>query len=578
MQWKALLKRKWIAIAGSVLLIIITTRNLSNYYMIHVGGDEFGYWANAAYWSGENWSSLMENIPYYSWGYSVLLFMITRLPIEMTAAYQVAIALNVLMLVIIYRLTSYSLCLWFPEVKREEADLMALITTLYPSFITYTQLTYCETLIVLLYWLILINIIKLEKTGKSSYGITALLISIVIYIVHQRNLGVLCATLLIVGYQSFQNKAHIMKKILAAGSAFLILSAAIWIKRNLSSLAWISQTVSGVNNYSDAVTKAGSIFDLRGIQELMVSVVGKVFYIASSSFLLVFVGVMFMADMVRQKRENDTRHSSAFAWAMLSFLFSVGIAAVFLIHSERMDILIYGRYSESAAGALILLGIFAIYQRRIHKKKVLVCIVGYCISFMIVAGCSGEFQGTELVSLTITGIYRMMCDGQDYVNAIYKVGLETNAIVTVGFLSGINGRCKRIRGILYLLLIGGVWIWNADCIMQGTILHSQELYKERILPIAEKVQENQDIERLVYVIEDRAVSDKDYADTNMNRLQYLLWDIPIERVEIGRLNMENYEKGTCFVLVTYADVYKKFQELYELEIIQKTAFMTLFYY
>lgn len=580
MRLKALLQRKWIAIVGSILLIIITVRNVSEYNMIHVGGDEFGYWANAAFWSGEDWSSLMENISYYSWGYSILLVMITWLPVGMSTAYRIAIAGNVLMLVIIYRLASYAVRLWFPDEKGTTADFAALIATLYPSFIVYTQLTYCETLIVLLYWMILINMIKLEKTGKNGYGMTAIILSVAAYIVHQRNLGIMCATVLAAGFCLIKNKVKSIKIVVTALTFFSLLLAAVWIKSNRTSLTWIGQNYADVNNYLDAAAKAGSIFGLQGLQKLTISVVGKIFYIASSSFLLVFAGAAFIAVLAKQgiKRKMDSICIYSFGWIILSFAFSVGIAAVFLIYSERLDILIYGRYSESAAGALILLGIYAIYRHAVSKKMVLIFTACYGASYIFIGRCAGKFQDTELVSLTITGLYRMMQDSKDYVSAVFKVGLETNAMIVTGYFISINEKYKKLGAVICLLFIGGIWIWDADCVIQNTLLYSQRMYTERILPIAEKVRENENIDRVVYIIEDREISDKDYTDTNINRLQYLLWDIPIERIEIDDLDLTDYEKGTYFVLVTYADVYKKFLETYELEIIQKTAFMTLFCY
>ena len=66
MRLKYVLRERWVAIAGILLLLMFTLKNILDYNMNHVCGDEFGYWANAAYWNGADWSSLMENTLYYS--------------------------------------------------------------------------------------------------------------------------------------------------------------------------------------------------------------------------------------------------------------------------------------------------------------------------------------------------------------------------------------------------------------------------------------------------------------------------------------------------------------------------------
>lgn len=580
MRLKDILSERIIEIISIIMLLIICMKNILDYNMIHVCGDEFGYWANAAYWRGVDWHSLMENTPYYSYGYSILLFLITMLPFNMSLIYQIAIALNVIMLIAIYRLCAYVIRLWFPEIKNKESDFIALIITLYPSLLTYTQSTYCETFIVLLYWLVLVSIIKFESTEKICYGILSILLSISMYVVHQRNLGILCVSILIVGCIIFRRRGKIHKFLLLIGIIVPLLGISVWIKNNFSSLQWISHGYAVVNNYSNVGSKIESIFELEGIKKFLISIVGKLFYMASASYLLVYVGMILGGTIIIHVITGKIYKEKiyGFVWVILSFVFSVGIASVALIDNERMDCMIYGRYSESAAGALILLGIIAIYQKKVSKKQLFIITAIYCSSVFLLLGLAGKFQGTELVSLTITGVYRTMHGSTYYAGALCKVVLMTNLMAILLYYFGMQKKNKKIGFYIALSFTGGMWMLNADYVIKNTLLFNQQMYTEKILPIAQRIEEDENVEKVIYVIEDRNISQKDYRDTNIDRLQYLLWDIPIERVEMSELDIKIYEDGTYFVLIKYADIYDRFKDTYNLDIVSETAMMVLFRY
>lgn len=571
------LSEKIVEITGITILIILGIKNISDYNMIHVCGDEFGYWANAAYWRGNDWHSLMENTPYYSYGYSALLFLITLLPFSMSVIYRIAIIANVIMLIAIYRLSAYAIRLWFPETGCRQSDFMALTMTLYPSFMTYTQLTLCETPIVFLYWLVLISIIKFEKSGKAYYGVISIILSAAMYMVHQRNLGILCVSILIVCFILFR-KFELYKLILFLGIAALLLGMAAWIKNDFSSMQWIAHDYASVNDYSGMASKIESTFGSDGIKRVWESSVGKVFYLASSSYLFVFVGTVFggkiIIHAIRTRLYIERVYS--FTWVILSFVFCVGISAIVLSDNGRMDVVIYGRYSECSIGALILLGMIAIYKKEISTKMLFGIMVLYCGSVFVLLGLADSFNGTELVSLTITGIYRIMSGDVDYSNALCKVVLAVNLVVILWYFAAMLKTPKRIGFYIGLASVGCMWILNADYVIKNTILYSQNVYTERILPIAEQIQENENIQNVVYVIEDRAVSQEDYMNTNVDRLQYLLWKIPIERVEISKLDISSYEGETYFVLMKNARVYERFKEIYHPVTIVETASMELF--
>ena len=56
-----------------VLIFVLYGSNVKNIYTVWQIGDEAGYLMNAAFFSGHDWSGIYEVIPYYGYGYSLLL-------------------------------------------------------------------------------------------------------------------------------------------------------------------------------------------------------------------------------------------------------------------------------------------------------------------------------------------------------------------------------------------------------------------------------------------------------------------------------------------------------------------------
>ena len=71
--------------------------------------DELGYWSNAAYLVGYDWSSVCSAFSgYYSYGYSLIIAVLFALFKEGPLAYQMAIVLNAVFLSLTFLLLIYS--------------------------------------------------------------------------------------------------------------------------------------------------------------------------------------------------------------------------------------------------------------------------------------------------------------------------------------------------------------------------------------------------------------------------------------------------------------------------------------
>ena len=75
-----------------IIAIVFYVANDS--FMPYILNDEIGYWSNAAFFSGYDWSSIANSIGYYSYGYSIILAPVLYFTKNPMLSYQIAIILN----------------------------------------------------------------------------------------------------------------------------------------------------------------------------------------------------------------------------------------------------------------------------------------------------------------------------------------------------------------------------------------------------------------------------------------------------------------------------------------------------
>ena len=91
----------WKLVASMVIATLVVV-HIGNAYGVSLLADEFGYWGPAAVLNGYDWSGTLSNFPYYSFIYSLILYPIMALPVEITTMFRIALVVNALMLVVIF--------------------------------------------------------------------------------------------------------------------------------------------------------------------------------------------------------------------------------------------------------------------------------------------------------------------------------------------------------------------------------------------------------------------------------------------------------------------------------------------
>ena len=151
-----ILKQKETTMVGLFTIIILLTHIIfvNNTGIVFILDDEYGYWANAAYFSGLDWSATVSKISYYSYGYSLLLVPLFKIFNNTTTMYQAAVLMNGIMVSI-----SFLLCYDIAKKVIKNCDQkiilgISFLISIYPTYIAYSHLAWSECLLMLIFWIL----------------------------------------------------------------------------------------------------------------------------------------------------------------------------------------------------------------------------------------------------------------------------------------------------------------------------------------------------------------------------------------------------------------------------------------
>lgn len=158
-------RKEWILVFLSMGIIIsFHLYNIREMYGPVVFPDEVGFWSVGAYLNGYDWSGVMCKAPYYGWGYGGIvlapLFLFVKSPIEL---YRAAILINtgiVCCNFLVLRKVAGAL----PITANQSMHILsALVVTVYSSYAFFSKTTYAESLLVLLFDILVLLLLDYEK-------------------------------------------------------------------------------------------------------------------------------------------------------------------------------------------------------------------------------------------------------------------------------------------------------------------------------------------------------------------------------------------------------------------------------
>lgn len=476
----------------SLVLITLICFFAKDYYNIPSAlNDEIGYLADAAYFAGYDWNGIMADIPYYSFGYSLFL---VPLFIVFTSGQYIYIGvwlINTLCLWISFLSLLYISKYLSKTLRWELRIIICLFICLNAYTISMNRYALAESMLFAVFCLMVSVAVKLLKRPGNRSVILLSLLTILIFIVHQRALSIVLATMILLLALLLSKRILLKQGVMFAITFAFFFVILLLIKNNLQNVLWREQGELA-NDFSVQISAATLLFSIDGIKSFIYALISKTFAIGAAYFLLPFcfmIGFFKRGLQLLKHKFNDMQEKDfLYFYLGISIIFALGVSAVFSMYPIRRDQIIYTRYNEYVVGPIILCVVIDLYNNKIKYKwnelAVYVCILSGLAFFTDRA--SKWMEGTGYISLTtpmLSLFYRN--------NSINMYAIATTMLIVFGVLYFLGYRKKMLYFILPLLT--GVSIYSG--IYTNQIFNHQDEARKATQEIAEVINDMYDSDK-----------------------------------------------------------------------------------
>jgi len=320
-----------------------------------------------------------------------------------------------------------------------------------------------------------------------------------------------------------------------------------------------------LNELSGQMNKLKSILTVQGFAHLIQSIMGKWFYLTMSSLLAMwwsaeafgrklieYGGELKDKKKAHQLHKMETGMGVWYVWLLLTFVGSFMISAIYMIETNRNDVLLYGRYVEHMLGIYIIIGVMALTQDKNWLKK-----MGIYAAIGVVCGwiCEKILDG---LNMTTYQAYHCVytapflekgepVDGGVWNFTIFAVIFCVIGVCILKAGSGSRGYKPKTFSWKLILPVGMtvMFCYIAYGLVFGTMAEKQELRVTNICAVADWLDKvDQGEGHKIYYCED---TESRYWSESF---QFLLKDRPVTMIKSSDIDLTEeafYLSGDGFV-------------------------------
>lgn len=540
----------------AVILAWVIGRNIPYLCTVLELGDEAGYLGNAAYFTGYDWHDIRAILPYYGYGYSVLLIPIFWLAETGVQLIQGCCAVNLLCVLGIYGLQIFLIEKTGIAINRAVLSFLSFSVCLYSYIVSNALKVDSETFLTFWYMLIAALLYCAVRTDKIwAYGLLGAGCSYIFFI-HTRAfviIGVVFFTLAITYVKC--NISFFRKNIFVMIGIFLILFIALygiklWVINSALDadvVALVDQNISSSTNMitvSFITTRIKALFLPENLKLYILDFLAKIFYlIVGSGTMIAFGYIAFIKKLWKKWKTKGEIDKTALAIELYLFL---GASVTFFMcivsgvgGSDNFTLHFYGRYYEFIAPPVILYGICSCVCGKQSGKKILYIMACTAITGLSASCIIDHIENGKIYVDTcrVPGFTSMINKNGDYVSMI----LYATIVMTLFLAFYLVVHQKKWGGfviaLLFFLIIRKNGCESIDFIMDSHNSGGKDVQ------IAEYIEKNGK-DNYIYVVEEPFRYFGFYA-----RMQVLIKNKPVHIILPEQLS--ELEEGSY--IITYRD-------------------------
>lgn len=546
---------KILFLSALMLIIgIVAGRNLALLNQIVIIDDELGYWGIGAFLSGIDWSSAVSRGGYYSYGYSLLLTPLFWFIDNTETMYQVAVVFNILFLEITFLIIKKILELLFLHIEWYLIYGASFIAVMYTNNIVQVNVAWSECLQIFLISAIILCILKLNQKARTGIVCLFSFILIYLYMVHQRNIGIVFIGILFLFYLKLAKKLSVKQLVVSVLLIFSMFMVHFFLKRYIQGNLWAGSGQLAVNDYSGQKGNIEFLFTWEGIQCLAFGLLGRIFYLAASTgtvILWYFRKAFLNGKIIVLKKSELCKIDQGISQIVIlgMFVMNLLVAAVFMIYPAIISNVLYGRYIETFLPVFLGIAILELYENYRKSIQHSLKTSGIYFVFLLLAALLLHYfinlrELKEINFIAVTGIYKY-CDSLSFDLFRCVQSCLLFGILIIGFT--ILQKTKKISWFLLMFFMAAVFTNQADASIKGRLLEFQNLRSDNKEILKEiGLEENKQI--YYYIPDEEAYgSMKDRA-----YLQYWLKDRSL--LCVSKEELQDIQKPS-YIVMSYWDMF-----------------------
>jgi hypothetical protein len=310
--------------------------------------DEIGYLTNARVLDG-GLAGQLEQAPFYRGGYSLLIAPLLELGSSPSFQYHLVLVLNAALAASVFPLL-YLLLTRFAGVRPQLAIWAALAGAVYPALTVLSQVAMSENALfpLVCFWLIAFGGLLSERDGRGDLAWAAALgaASGALWAIHNRMIVAVAVGLAGMVWLTVRRRLSPAALVLGVAVIALAFYGVHLLDGFLIDDNYAGSAPDELSERMDELTQFG------GLRTVLANLVGQSWYLLVATFGLAAVAVAELR-----------RHRAPLLGALLALsALLLLISAAAFPERTRPDMLIYGRYAEVVAPALIAFGLAALPQ------------------------------------------------------------------------------------------------------------------------------------------------------------------------------------------------------------------------
>ncbi len=456
-----------------VLIFVLYGSNVKNIYTVWQIGDEAGYLMNAAFFSGHDWSGIYEVIPYYGYGYSLLLipfFLLFGSGIEIIKG---AIFVNILCIVITYFIQIVVMKIITKDNRLSILAFISFVICFYPYLVGETYQVIAEALLVLLFWIsILLLSIAVRKQSTYFYILYGLCIAYMFF-VHARTILVVIAAFITVLFCMICKHVKVKHMISFVCAFVVFFIIGYFIKKYIIQSIYTGITVDGELKDRNIIT-IGYIFDrlkwlfnLKNIKLYVYSFFAKVFYLLVSTATMIIIGLISIVKKFKKISKLNSEQTAFTIFIFLSFILMFFACCINGTgSSENFAYSFYARYFEYTISPIVFIGVYTCLYYRLRMKDIfftiLVCLISGIMTSNIITNLDSNEIHVDVYR--IAGFSYGIKKNDNFESLIFYLVI---LIIFVFVLIFIFNYILKIRTVILLFIL--IYFFNSNLVCIDTI-------------------------------------------------------------------------------------------------------------